>query len=636
MKELNQKKINALAQLNEPSGKLRSRLCILWIDGDPARARLWAAQHNIPIGVMASRSPDLKAWNVDPTIGDTTVIVVENRTAGTASGLVAASADDLLTRTASIAGKRAHDKNPAIKKWASLVIRKTSPRTLPPARPVSPARPELADISPLSPTPLVRATLLPTSASPVPPGGGEQLLVVGNNSDNIVRFDLATGKATVIAKLATGSRPWSIAVSPVGDVFVGLHGNKKNVVRLTPGSSGTPDGPLVAVDVTNTIGRFGPGLMAFDQHGLLVVAGDTNRAVLRYDVKTGKLVETMRLRAANLVGLTLHGNSVYAAEYFQKTILRFDLSADPPSGEKFIYKSDRLNRAHGMTIGHNGNLFVSNLKNSLVQEFDIETGEFIKTFLNVHSIGGSAVKDLHFDPGHGQYFLTSGDAVYVVSSDGALLARHQSAALSGAVAVAIPVARPASSVAEAAAPNAGLIGYATRAGVHVPVALRYQHGKVLQPERLVGSVTVARQTPRNVKLTFHGHLHVPKRMAIKAFVAGGSSNGGQLWLKVANWELGPLGDDHKKQASTDLLLDAGDYPIEWTLVGGDFGCGLLKFIDAETSQLLSVQHARSDVRDVTIERQIQTSSDKPGWPVKTEWIDQTTKSWNLPGDILGS
>jgi DNA-binding beta-propeller fold protein YncE len=286
---------------------------------------------------------------------------------------------------------------------------------------------------PLDITPATPSSLLPQLAG--------HLLVVGNSSDNIVRFNLATGESTVVAKLATGSGPWSIAVNEAGEIYVGLHGNKRNIVRLVSGQRGGTTAPLVAVDLTGRIGRFGPGLMAFDRRGILNVAGDTIRAVLRYDVETGQLVESMRLRAANLMGLTLADDTVYVAEYFQKTILRFDLSADPAAGKKFIYKSSRLDRAHGMTIGHNGNLFVSNLKNSFIQEFDSTSGKFVKTFLDVHTIGGGSVKDLHYEPQMDRYFLTSGSAVYVLSTDGALLAKHESIAMSGAVGIAMAVPR---------------------------------------------------------------------------------------------------------------------------------------------------------------------------------------------------
>lgn len=261
-----------------------------------------------------------------------------------------------------------------------------------------------------------------------------KLLVAGHGSDNIVRFDLSTGQATVVAKLATGSAPWSLAVKPTGEMYVGLRGQKKNIVRLVPGATG--EEPLVPVDLTGQIGRFGPGLMGFDRRGLLNVAGDTERAVLRFDAQTGQLVESLKLREANVVGLTIAGDIGYAAEYFQKSILRINLAGDPPQAEPFVERSEHLDRAHGMAIGHNGNLFVSNLQSSLIQEFN-PSGQFVRTFLNVHTIGGSEVKGLIFEPRLDHYLLTSGDCVYEVSTEGALLARHQSPALTGAIGIAI-------------------------------------------------------------------------------------------------------------------------------------------------------------------------------------------------------
>jgi hypothetical protein len=269
------------------------------------------------------------------------------------------------------------------------------------------------------------------------------LLVVGNKSDNVIQFELADGRSTVLAKLATGSQPWGLAVNRQGEIFVGLRGGNKNIVRLVAGSTGDTTGPLVASDLTERIGRFGPGLMAFDRRGLLNVAADTQRSVHRYDASSGRLVESLRLRSANLMGLTVVGDSVFAAENFQKSIVKFNLMADPPAGELFVNKSDHLDHAHGMTIGHNGNLYVSNLRNGLIQEFNIKTGGFVRTLIDVHTLGGGPVKALQYEPRLGRYFVTSDDSVYEVAPDGALTSRFQSEALSGAMGIAMdPPAGP--------------------------------------------------------------------------------------------------------------------------------------------------------------------------------------------------
>lgn len=77
------------------------------------------------------------------------------------------------------------------------------------------------------------------------------------------------------------------------------------------------------------------------------------------------------------------------------------------------------------------------IETTLVQEFSGDSGEFIKTFIDVRTLGGGSVKDLHFDPRLEHYLLTSGNAVYELSKDGALLAKHQSNALAEAIAVAV-------------------------------------------------------------------------------------------------------------------------------------------------------------------------------------------------------
>lgn len=279
-----------------------------------------------------------------------------------------------------------------------------------------------------------------------------QLLVAGSGSHNVVRFDLETGKPTVVARLANGSRPRSLAVNKAGEIFVGLRGNELNIVKLVPYRASNPHGPLVAQKLTDQIGRFGPGLMAFDERGLLTVAGDTHRGVMRFDTNTGKLVEMLKLRAANLVGMTLAGNHVYAAEYFQKTVLRFDLSSDPARGSKFIYKSTHLDRPHGMTIGHNGNLFVSSLLNSRIVEFGHDEGEYVHTFLDMKTLGGGNVNDLHYEPTLDHYFITSGNTVFQVASDGSLLSRLESESLSKAEAIVVLPAAGAAPVRKPATP----------------------------------------------------------------------------------------------------------------------------------------------------------------------------------------
>lgn len=276
---------------------------------------------------------------------------------------------------------------------------------------------------------------------------GLSLLAVGNSSNNVVQYDLSTGQPTVIARLANGSKPRSIAVNQQGEIFLALRGNRKNVVKLVPARPDDPHSPLIAVDVTPTIGRYGPGQIAFDRFGLLNVAGGTRRAVLRYNVETGDLVESATVNGCcNVVGLTIDGDDCYVAEYFQRNVLHFDLSADPTSGRRFVSRSEHLDRPHGMAVGPGGNLFVSNLLTNQVQEFSGQDGTFVRTFIDTRSIGGGHVDDLLFDPRLQQFFLTSRNVIYQLSNRGELLGRYEDESLAGVQGVAvIPVQTPAAS-----------------------------------------------------------------------------------------------------------------------------------------------------------------------------------------------
>ncbi len=257
-----------------------------------------------------------------------------------------------------------------------------------------------------------------------------ELLVAGGLSDNVVAFDLETGADRVVAKLANGSQPRGLAASATGKIVVGLRGHERNLVQLVPRNSSRPQGVLVTHPLTAAIGRFGPGMVAFGPRGHALVACDTERCVRRVTPDSAEPTELLIAgRRANTFGVAVQGHTLFVTEYFQKSILSIDLNADPPVPRLLVDRSEHLDRPCGLTIGHNGHLFVSSLQNDFVQEFDPDNGQFLGTFLDVKSLGTARVHNLIYSDRIGHYFLSSGDVVFELDQDGSLLDRYTSPAL---------------------------------------------------------------------------------------------------------------------------------------------------------------------------------------------------------------
>lgn len=238
------------------------------------------------------------------------------------------------------------------------------------------------------------------------------LLVAGYGSDNVVTFDPQSGNWTQLLQLKKNSRPRGLTIGDQGELYLGLHSQTKDVVRFS-----ARDGYQTPTKLTRQIGRFGPGILAFHPDGIYT-SSDTERVLLRIDPGTGQVSPLTRRNCCNMVGILRIGDRLLAGEYFQRSILQFDLGQEMPAGRRLVDKSPHLNRPMGLVVGHNGSLFVSNGLEPTVVEFDIETGAFIGTFINLGAAAKDGIYGLAYVPGVDCYYLTTGSDVHEVDRRG--------------------------------------------------------------------------------------------------------------------------------------------------------------------------------------------------------------------------
>ena len=274
--------------------------------------------------------------------------------------------------------------------------------------------------------------VLATHSAEVSATQGRYALVAGFSSDNVIRFDLSDGSSQELIQLQAGSDPRGIAVDTEENIYVGLRSLSQNVKRFT--SAG-----VFVDDFTSSTGGFGIGLMDFHESGDLFVARNISSGdyVYRYDT-SGNLIDSLNMsNLTNVVGVMVNGQDLYSAAYFSGTTVQYNLAENPVTGEVII-PGTNLDSPIGMTIGHNGNLFIACNGNGLIQEFNSQTNAFVGTFVDVTTFGASsALWDLHFDEITGHYFFTAGNALYEMDATADYVDVYTDARLSTAYGFAI-------------------------------------------------------------------------------------------------------------------------------------------------------------------------------------------------------
>lgn len=272
------------------------------------------------------------------------------------------------------------------------------------------------------------------------------LLVNGQTSSNVVRFDLATGEANVFAEYPSSSRPRNLVVRDDGAVFASLLGGTRNVVRLVAqqGSS-----VRKAINFSPSISGLGTGQLAIYENDVFV-AGDSARHIYRYDGQTGAEITNFTVTGSNNIrGMAIKDSTLYYAEIFQNTVREFDLTQDPLVGETLFASSPFLDEPLHLAIGHTGNLIITSRESSLIQEFDPVSGQFLRTFVDVSDFEPVLTGNymIEYVAATGSYFISTGrDRVYELDQDGELIRTLQSDLLDEALSPAFFVPEPSTAV----------------------------------------------------------------------------------------------------------------------------------------------------------------------------------------------
>ena len=254
----------------------------------------------------------------------------------------------------------------------------------------------------------------------------QYLLVNGQSSDNLIKFDLSTGASSLYGQYQPGAHPRNLAVDSAGNLYSSLNGGNLNVVKLVPqqGSS-----VLGTTNFTANAGGDGPGQIQF-YNGDLYVAGDEARVIFQYNGTTGgaPLSQFSSTTSFNIRAMAITGNTLYYEEAFQNTARVFNLSNNPPTGTTLFQNSPDLAKATNMTIGPQGILVFANANNTLVQEYSNTTGAFLGTLANVANFDSSltSVWDVLYSPNLQNYFVSAGNDVFRLDVNGQLLQTYTS------------------------------------------------------------------------------------------------------------------------------------------------------------------------------------------------------------------
>ena len=228
------------------------------------------------------------------------------------------------------------------------------------------------------------------------------LYAAGHTSDNVVRYNLATG-AHVDTFVTAGSGGLAsaagLAFGPDGHLYVSSQFT--DTVLTYDGTTGAFLGTFVSA---GSGGIDAPTALMFRGDGYLYVSGYNTDSILRYDAATGAFVDTFVATASG--GLNGPGDFVFGPDghlYVSGTnsvIKRYNGATGAYIDDFVSAGSGGLGESIGLSFGPDGHLYVANYTTDAVLQYDGSTGAFLGSYVGTGSGGLDGPTGLAFAPSH--------------------------------------------------------------------------------------------------------------------------------------------------------------------------------------------------------------------------------------------
>ncbi len=243
--------------------------------------------------------------------------------------------------------------------------------------------------------------------------------------EGLYRYTAPDGAFTQFFSGAELTNVYAITIGPDGLLYAAGHGSD-NIVRYDPAT-----GALVDTFVAAGSGGLSKAAgLAFGPDGHLYVTSQGTDEVLRYDGTTGAFLDTFITAGSGGVdaptALQFRGDGhLYVSGYNTDNILRYDAATGAFVDEFITSASGGLNGPGDFVIGPDGNLYVSGT-NSVIKRFDGTTGAYIDDFVAVGSGGLGESIGLEFGPDGNLYVanFTQDEVLIFDGTSGALIGNY--------------------------------------------------------------------------------------------------------------------------------------------------------------------------------------------------------------------